>query len=803
MKKFYSIIALLTAFTVGTWADVTPIVSGTKIITIGDAVTDLSTLSDDAYYVLQSQGTSTYYYETNDNKIANGTSNSSAITTDYLVKITKSSNTTGNYYTIQAASGNYYQALNTTSTQLTTGEESSDYLIISQSSNWFFRQVINGQNYNINNYGHQPYGATGTGAFSQIKIYSATLSDAVTITWTINYGDNKRTTYTQKAEPNSTVSCDASYPFTTITGSVNVGTEDCTDNATATFNTPFVSSTEGNETWYWLYNPANELYAYYDANATDYNVKLTTTKPSAADSAYKWAFFGNPIDGYTIKNSGSGKYATAQNGTATNAGHAILGETAVTWTLTTGKSEFSDSFGFGLNGVYINSYGGKNGYFGFYTSSAASDNGSNWQAIAIPATADYTTLESTLATAELYTIGTGLNQYTDANNTLPTAKQTAENVLKNKETNTDASYQTSIDSALNTLNTAIAGLTLNMPTSGTFVRLQSKVSNGYLTSPAIGSSNSVTAETSDVPESQTIWYYHSGKGDENYLLSYYSGEYLSTGQGNSNIKNSNTNISINKPQTSANGLQINNNIGVGVYGLYQMKNGWWYLQSETAGTAVTSNKDANANTFEKSQWYMEQVTSLPVTMHQSGSNYYATVCVPVATTVNGATAYYVSGLSDDYQTEGGYATLTEFTDGIIPANTAAILIGGSSEVSLEVSNEAGTEVTSSLAGSFTATRPSEDNYYFGQKGGTAGFYAVTNIPDGKYISNTAWLAGNSASSSKGFTFVFGDDDPTGINNATAGDAIKTNGVRYNVQGQRVGEGYKGIVIINGKKYLIK
>ena len=797
-------------YTVGALAEATP-----KVITVGDAVTDLSTLSDDAYYVLQSQGTSTYYYETNDNKIANGTSNSSAITTDYLVKITKSNNANGDYYNIQAASGKYYQALNTTSTQLSTGEESSDYLIISQGSNWFFRQVISGQNYNINNYIHQPYGATGTGNFSQIKIYSATVSDAVTITWTINYGNNESTTYTQIAAINTTVNCNASYPFTTVTGSVDVGTKDCTGTATATFNTPFTASTEGNETWYWLFNPANSLYAYYDANTTDFNVKLTPTKPISADAAYKWAFFGNPIDGYTIKNSGSEMYAVAQNGTATNSGHAILSATVATWTLTMGKSQYSNSFGFGLNGVYLNSFGGNNGYFGFYTSAAADDDGSNWQALIIP-TADYSTLESALNTANQYTIGTGLSQYTDANSALATAKETANNLLKGKETNTDASYQTSIDATVSALNTAIAGLTLNMPTEGTFLRIKNKNTGAYMASPAVSrniSNTSSTDETrllavSDLTDlssnSSLIWYYTTSNGTKG-VVSYSSGAYaISNSHGIDAEKNGNAFICLNNNKTASSDYFIDNSTNyIGTYQILVKNSGWGYFGNESNNSNIISTcyevNLANA-TYA---WTLEEVTSLPVSMHQSGNNYYATVCVPVATTISGATAYYISGLSDDYATEGGYATLTEFDSGIIPANTAAILIGTSNEVSLEVSEQVGTSVTSSLTGSFNATQPSTDNYYFGQKDGAAGFYAVTNIPSGKYISNTAWLAGSSASSSKGFTFVFGDDDPTGINNATAEDTVKTNGQRYNVQGQRVGEGYKGIVIINGKKYLIK
>ena len=44
-------------------------------------------------------------------------------------------------------------------------------------------------------------------------------------------------------------------------------------------------------------------------------------------------------------------------------------------------------------------------------------------------------------------------------------------------------------------------------------------------------------------------------------------------------------------------------------------------------------------------------------------------------------------------------------------------------------------------------------------------------------------------------------DATGINNITIDNAKK--GVRYNLAGQRVNESYKGVVIENGKKMIVK
>lgn len=44
---------------------------------------------------------------------------------------------------------------------------------------------------------------------------------------------------------------------------------------------------------------------------------------------------------------------------------------------------------------------------------------------------------------------------------------------------------------------------------------------------------------------------------------------------------------------------------------------------------------------------------------------------------------------------------------------------------------------------------------------------------------------------------------TGDINAATADAIDNDAPRFNMQGQRVGSDYKGIVIVNGKKVRVK
>ena len=64
-----------------------------------------------------------------------------------------------------------------------------------------------------------------------------------------------------------------------------------------------------------------------------------------------------------------------------------------------------------------------------------------------------------------------------------------------------------------------------------------------------------------------------------------------------------------------------------------------------------------------------------------------------------------------------------------------------------------------------------------------------------YLLLTAALA------AKGFDFIdLPGSETDGINKV---NTLVETGVRYNLAGQRVGNDYKGIVVVNGKKYLRK
>lgn len=95
-------------------------------------------------------------------------------------------------------------------------------------------------------------------------------------------------------------------------------------------------------------------------------------------------------------------------------------------------------------------------------------------------------------------------------------------------------------------------------------------------------------------------------------------------------------------------------------------------------------------------------------------------------------------------------------------------------------------------------------YILGKSGEDFGFY-WQNGTSGTKVNNAAhkaFLRVPALSGAKFLSFTFGEET-TGINGITASDAEQNGIALYNLAGQRVAKGYKGLVIKNGKKYLVK
>ena len=212
------------------------------------------------------------------------------------------------------------------------------------------------------------------------------------------------------------------------------------------------------------------------------------------------------------------------------------------------------------------------------------------------------------------------------------------------------------------------------------------------------------------------------------------------------------------------------------------------------------DNDGDGKDSEGNTWYLEKVTpsvSVPVSNAK-----YASVAFPYATQVTGdVKAYYASEINTD-----GVITLSEYADGVIPANQGAILynegattavlnILASSTAAAPAKNYLNAAVTK-LAG-FTAN----ETYALGKKGnGEVAFMlnSLEVITANKAYINKSDLTGGSITSN---VLNFGQV-ATGVNTVVAGT---NDGVQYfDLQGRRVLYPAHGIFVTNtGKKVLVK
>lgn len=135
----------------------------------------------------------------------------------------------------------------------------------------------------------------------------------------------------------------------------------------------------------------------------------------------------------------------------------------------------------------------------------------------------------------------------------------------------------------------------------------------------------------------------------------------------------------------------------------------------------------------------------------------------------------------------------------IPAGTA-VVISGTYYNKVSTTATANTTVNV-LKGSKGSVTGGDGIYALAIKNDKVGFYPVAanvTIPAGKtYLEYT----GTGGGTVKGFTFVFDEDDPTGIEDLKDSKDLKDSNVIYNIAGQRISKMQRGINIVNGKKVL--
>lgn len=219
------------------------------------------------------------------------------------------------------------------------------------------------------------------------------------------------------------------------------------------------------------------------------------------------------------------------------------------------------------------------------------------------------------------------------------------------------------------------------------------------------------------------------------------------------------------------------------------------VDTNKAGTATVTATFAGDDTYAASKAsYTINVKEVitPETLTTSAGG-YATYSADYAVNYSelGLTAYTLT-VDESKNT----VTAKEFT-GVVPAGGAVLVKGDASKAYTLTPATTEGDATFTTDLKTGATKADGTQYGFTSKSGTPAF---AQVKSGQEIpAKKGYIVLNSSSAAK-YAINF-DGEATGIHTIEAASAA--NAAMYNLAGQRVDKAYKGIVIVNGKKYLNK
>lgn len=209
------------------------------------------------------------------------------------------------------------------------------------------------------------------------------------------------------------------------------------------------------------------------------------------------------------------------------------------------------------------------------------------------------------------------------------------------------------------------------------------------------------------------------------------------------------------------------------------------------GTLKTFNstKELDASSIILKQTKAEEKTSITA----AGWATYVTARSVDFSKTSDVKAYTVA-----YSTTDDAITLTPVT--AVPGNTAVVLKGNQGDYTFTTTTDAAAVSKNNLKFYTKATEVAKAKtvYILANNNGTVGFCPATvgsTVPAYK-----GYLSISGGTTAKNFFAL--DGTATGINSIAA-DKANGRDVRFNLAGQRVDKNYKGVVIVNGKKQLVK
>lgn len=839
MKKFTFMLALLgSIFTSVQSAFATDEKwENKKIATVSAAVDGLDNLAD-GYYLLRNVGRQTFLRE-NDGKdlyLWNATDGSDDLATvqakfvnsyaymSSVVYVTK--NADSDKYTMQFKSGQYLGTSlphgSTASSNATAGEiefadlGSSQLAFRPTGSEWANGNGNGGYSEgSFTGWNTTQPGANGNGAY---QFFPVTLDELtiITCTWTVKAGDNTIGTFTTDEAKGATISelptmPEMSYFYSNPTLVTPENAEVSADNCNFTINVeeaaaPYTASTAANPTWYTIKLRNDDTHYICHVLPTDNGIGSQRSftaefcKNQGKLQTYEgflWAFVK---DGFGVKllNKQTGKYVVASGQNA-----ATLDANGTTFIVKTNTNNNSIGFSLqipGSSNIHIGDHVNGGILGGWNSGLSQNDNGSCFQ-IALATT------EASLAVGKELAIDTLSNLA----------------VIEPDATMATAHTQASVDAAkaaveAATTPEAIINAAYNMydvPAfeADAYYRIQNinSITKKYLTSASIfvGKDGSLsTSYNANLSGDRVI---RRVADDANFVSQLW--QLVSNGNGTFKIKNANTGC-----RMSANANPIDMPIDVNAGGNYTLKvvptatfagnDGTTMLQMVVDNHIINAFSGDHENYIaaydvandKGGYWQFVKVTEVPVEI--SAAN-YASVGFPFAVKVpaeSGIKAFYVSSIAD------GKMELTEFEDGIIPANTGAILYhDGATTANLAITTTEATVDNNKLTA--TAAKrvgyDAESTYVLALNGeGNAAFLKsdLTSVPANKaYVSADQVTEGEGAAAV--LNFVFGGTT-TAINGVEANNG--NNVEYYDLNGRRVLYPTNGIFVTNaGKKVFIK
>ena len=662
--------------------------------------------------------------------------------------------------------------------------------------------------------------AKDDGSVVQFAFYKVDLPESQLTSYTINYrvGDQTISSTTRNGltgmttvkitEPN------VSYYFT-VSKPTNLGLADNNKEFNVVYSkngtAPFTFSTDESKTWYTLSlrNQNNSGAGNYLIRQDNNNIK---TGNNAGESKFEaanvttferfnggvWAFVESGF-GVKLMNKFTGTYVKVDGGS----NKAYLDATGTVFYVQT-TSATGANFSLQYDGKsYLGDH--SSGNLATWTDNEAQNNGGSGFAIHDANLETYVSVGKSAATASLDAL---------------TANEEVEGKLTINTATSIAAAKAAVPSAttVDALNAAYAK-SYNVDPAA-YYRIKNVNANdnenAYVSSENIFVGTDGKLSTSYNANTNLDRVIHRVPATNNYASQLW--QFVDNNNGTFKLKNANTDCCLGSYKSDGAALEMPiDNKHAGEYTLKATSttltgvtnDGKSMLQLVNEGHTMNAFAGAGGNTIANydghdedkgNYWQFIKVTTVPVSI--SAAN-YATVAYPFAVKVpaeSGVKAYAVSAVKN------GVLELSEITDGVIAANTGAILYHeGEKQVDLQITNEATTYAGENKLQGATAKRTgfaANDTYVLALNSANQAAFLkseLTTVPANKaYVLASALPTAEAGAQALNFGF----GEVTGINgvNADSNNAVEY----YDLNGRRVLYPANGIFVTNtGKKVFIK